>query len=121
MELKGKKIGFCFTGSFYAFKNTIDEIKRIMKKGGEVVPIMSYYAYSTNTKFGKAKDFVNEIEKITGKKIIHTMQEAEYLFNYNELDIMVIAPCSRKYISKDGKLYNRYTCFSCSQVSFKRC
>lgn len=121
MELKCKKIGFCFTGSFYAFKNTIDEIKRIMKKGGEVVPIMSYYAYSTNTKFGKAKDFVNEIEKITGKKIIHTMQEAEYLFNYNELDIMVIAPCSRKYISKDGKLYNRYTCFSCSQVSFKRC
>lgn len=95
MELRGKKIGFCFTGSFYAFKATLDEIKRIIKKGGEVIPIMSYYAYSTNSKFGKAKDFVQEVENITGKKIIHKMQEAEYITNTYELDIMIIAPCSR--------------------------
>lgn len=106
MDLKGKKIGFCFTGSFYAFKNTIDEIKKITKKGGEVIPIMSYYAYSTDSKFGKAKDFINEIEKITEKKIIHTMQEAEYLFNYYEMDIMIIAPCSRKYYCENCEFYN---------------
>ena len=95
LELKGKKIGFCFTGSFYAFKNTFDEIKRIIKKGGEVIPIMSYHAYYTDSKFGKAQDFVKEIENITGKKVIHKMQEAEYVSNTYELDIMIIAPCSR--------------------------
>lgn len=95
MELKGKKIGFCITGSFYAFKNTFDEIKRIIKKGGEVIPIMSYHAYYTDSKFGKAKDFVQEFEAITGRKIIHKMQEAEYIANNYELDIMIIAPCSR--------------------------
>lgn len=95
MELRGKKIGFCFTGSFYAFKATFEEIKRIIKKGGEVIPIMSYYAYSTDSKFGKAKDYVKEIEHITGKKVIYKMQEAEYIANTYELDIMIIAPCSR--------------------------
>lgn len=95
MELRGKKIGFCLTGSFYAFKNTIDEIKKIIKKGGEIIPIMSYHAYHTDSKFGNAKDFIKEIEDITGKKVIHTMQEAEYISNYYELDIMIITPCSR--------------------------
>lgn len=95
MELKGKRIGFCFTGSFYAFKNTIDEIKKIIRKGGEILPIMSYYAYNTDSKFGMAKDFVKEIENITNKRVIHTMQEAEYISNYHELDEMIIAPCSR--------------------------
>lgn len=113
MELKGKKIGFCFTGSFYTFKNTIDEMKKIIKRGGEIIPIMSYYAYSTDSKFGKANDFVSEIENITGKKVIHTMQEAEYISNYYDLDIMIIAPCSRKHRSKIRKFNNRYTSLSC--------
>lgn len=100
MELKGVKIGFCFTGIFYAFKSTIDEMKKIIKKGGEVIPIMSYNAYSTDSKFGKSKDFIDDIEKITGKKVIHTMQEAEYIYDLYELDIMIIAPCSGNTIAK---------------------
>lgn len=100
MELKGKKIGFCFTGSFYTYKTTCDEIKRIIKKGGEVIPIMSYYAYYTDSKFGKAKDFIQEIEDITGKKIIYKMQEAEYVSSTYELDIMIIAPCSGNTVAK---------------------
>lgn len=100
MELKGVKIGFCFTGIFYAFKNTIDEMKKIIKKGGEIIPIMSYNAYSTDSRFGKSKDFIDDIEKITGKKVIHTMQEAEYIYDSYELDIMIIAPCSGNTIAK---------------------
>jgi len=33
MELKDKKIGFCLTGSFCTFKNTIKQIKKIIEKG----------------------------------------------------------------------------------------
>lgn len=95
MELKGKKIVFGITGSFYIFKNTFDEIKKIIKKGGEVIPIMSYHAYYTDSKFGRAHDFIKECEDITGKKIIHNMQEAEDIVNNSEIDVMIIAPCSR--------------------------
>ncbi len=119
MELKGKKIGFSLTGSFYTFKNTFDEIKKIIKRGGEVIPIMSYYAYNTDSKFGNAKDFVNEIENITGKKVIHSMQEAEYISDYYELDMMIIAPCSRKYHCKTCKFNNRYSSISWCKDTFK--
>ena len=77
MDVKGKKIGFVITGSFCTFKKVIPKIKELIKLEAQVIPIMSYNSYDLDTKFGKAKDFINEIEKITGKKIIHTIQDAE--------------------------------------------
>ena len=61
----------------------------------EVIPVMSYNSYNLDTKFGKAQDLVNEIEDITGKKIIHTIQDAEQIGPKKMTDIMIIAPCSR--------------------------
>lgn len=97
MEVKDKKIGFILTGSFCTFRKTIPKMKELVKKGAEIVPIMSYNSYSMDTKFGKAKDFVEEIENITGKKIIHTISDAEPIGPKKITDIMIIAPCSRKY------------------------
>lgn len=77
MKLEGKKVGFAMTGSFCTFKNTIPKIKDIINQGAEVVPIMSFNAYQTDTRFGNAQDFIDEIERITGKKIIHTIPDAE--------------------------------------------
>lgn len=77
MKLEGKKVGFVMTGSFCTFKNTIPQMKKIIEKGGEIVPVMSFNAYNLDTKFGKAQDFINEIEDITCKKIIHTIPDAE--------------------------------------------
>lgn len=77
MKLEGKKVGFAITGSFCTFKSTIPKIKEIIKEGAEVVPIMSFNAYNLDTKFGKAADFIQEIEDITGKKIIHSIPDAE--------------------------------------------
>lgn len=77
MKLEGKKVGFVMTGSFCTFKNTIPQMQKIIKEGGEVVPVMSFNAYNLDTKFGKAQDFINEIEDITKKKIIHTIPDAE--------------------------------------------
>ena len=67
MKLKQKKIGFIFTGAFCTFKNSIDQLKRIMLEEADVLPVMSFNAYNLDTKFGKAKDFIAEIEQITRK------------------------------------------------------
>ena len=56
------------------FKTTIEQLKNIKKEGANIIPIMSYNAYKLDTKFGKAKDFINEIEEITENKIINTIQ-----------------------------------------------
>lgn len=77
MNLEGKKVGFIMTGSFCTFKKTIEQLKKIIAEKAEVLPIMSYNAYNMDTKFGKAQDFIDEIENITGNKIIHTIQDAE--------------------------------------------
>mgnify|MGYP005771940181 FL=1 len=77
MKLDGKKVGFAITGSFCTFKRTIPKMKEIIENGSEIIPIMSFNAYNLDTKFGNAKDFIEEIEDITKKKIIHTIQDAE--------------------------------------------
>lgn len=95
LKLKDKKVGFVMTGSFCTFKVTIPQIKRIVEEGAEVLPIMTDNAYSLDTKFGKAEDFIKEIEHITENKIIHTIQEAEPIGPKHMTDIMVVAPASR--------------------------
>ena len=97
MELKGIKIGFVLTGSFCTFQKVIPKMRELINQKAEIIPIMSYNAYNLDTKFGKAEDFIKEIQEITGKKIIHTIPEAEPIGPKKMTDIMLIAPCSRKY------------------------
>lgn len=100
LNLKDKKIGFVLTGSFCTFSKTILKMKELIEKGAEVIPIMSFNSYNLDTKFGKAQDFINEIEEITVKKIIHTIQEAEPIGPKRLTDIMVVAPCSGNTMAK---------------------
>ncbi len=100
MNLEGKRIGFVMTGSFCTFRKTIDELKKIVKLGAKVVPIMSENSYTMDTKFGKAEDFINEIENITGTKLLHTIQEVEPLGPKDMLDILVVAPATGNTMAK---------------------
>ncbi|MBQ9658082.1 MAG: dipicolinate synthase subunit B [Clostridia bacterium] len=100
MKLEGKKVGFVITGSFCTFEKTIEQLKNIVKEKAEVIPIMSHNAYNMETKFGKAKDFIEKIEQITGKEIIHTIQQAEPIGPKNMTDIMIIAPATGNTMAK---------------------
>ena len=100
MKLEDKRIGFVMTGSFCTFRKTIDELKKIVKLGAKVVPIMSENSYTMDTKFGKAEDFIKEIEEITGNKILHTIQEVEPIGPKDMLDILVVAPATGNTIAK---------------------
>ena len=101
MKLEGKKIGFALTGSFCTFKTVTQELKKIKEEGADILPIMSFNSYNLDTKFGKAEDYIKEIKEISEKEeIIHTIQGAEPIGPKKLTDIMVIAPCSRKYNSK---------------------
>lgn len=88
------------TGSFCTFSKTIPKIKEIVSLGANVIPIMSFNAYNFNTRFGKSKDFIKQIEDITNNKIIHTIQEAEPIGPKKMTDIIVIAPATGNTIAK---------------------
>lgn len=100
MEVKGKKIGFVLTGSFCTFNKVIPKIKELKNLGADILPIMSYNSYQLDTKFGKAEDFIKQIENITKKEIIHTIQDAEPIGPKHLTDIMIVAPASGNTIAK---------------------
>lgn len=97
MDLKQVKIGFVLTGSFCTFKKVIPKMKDLVNMQANLIPIMSFNSYEMDTKFGEAEHFISEVEEITGKKIIHTIEDAEPIGPKKMTDIMIIAPCSRKY------------------------
>ena len=98
--LKGKRVGFVLTGSFCTFDKVIPQIDNLIKEQATVIPIMSYNSYNLDTKFGKAKDFIEKIENITNNKIICTIQEAEPIGPKKLTDIMIVAPCSGNTLGK---------------------
>ncbi len=88
------KIGFALTGSFCTFSSVIPQIDKIISSGIEVVPIMSEKAYTTDTRFGKAEDFIKRIESSTGNKVLHLQTEVEPIGPKKMIDALIIAPCS---------------------------
>lgn len=100
MNLSGKKIGFALTGSFCTFSKAIEQIKKLVELGAEVLPIMSYNSYNLDTKFGNANEHIEKIESTTKNKIINTIQGAEPIGPQRLTDIMIIAPCSGNTIAK---------------------
>ena len=100
MDFYRIKIGFVLTGSFCTFKKVLPKMKELVSLDADILPIMSDNAYKLDTKFGKAIDFIDEIEEITSKKIIHSIQDAEPIGPKRLTDIMIIAPCSGNTMAK---------------------
>lgn len=89
--LKGKKIGFIITDSFYNFHNIIPKIRELVKRGAKIMPIISL-----NSQNEKINKFIDEIKNITFNQPINSIEEASKLVT----DIMVIAPCNGNTIAK---------------------
>ena len=101
--MEKETVGFALCGSFCTFKKVIPQMKKLVDEGYKVIPIMSYTAYNTDTRFGKAMDFNKEIEEICKTEIVHTITGAEPIGPKELLDVLVIAPCTGNTL---GKLAN---------------
>lgn len=100
MDFKGLNIGFGLTGSFCTFNDSIQQIKKIVNSGANVYPVFSFNSQNINSRFGKAKDFIQNIEDITKNKVIKTIEAAEPIGPKNHLDVFVIAPCTGNTLAK---------------------
>lgn len=100
MSLAGVNIGLAITGSFCTFDKIKIEAANLVKEEANVIPIFSFHAQQIDSRFGKAADFVKDIEDITNKKIIRTIAEAEPIGPQGMLDILLIAPCTGNTLAK---------------------
>ena len=60
--MKKLTFGYALTGSFCTFERSITQMKKLVDDGINVIPIMSYTAYKTDSKYGNAKDYIKEIK-----------------------------------------------------------
>lgn len=100
------RAGFAFCGSFCTFSQVINELEGLIEADFDITPIMSGIACTTDTRFGKASDFVEQIETICNHKIISTIPQAEPIGPKKLLDILIVAPCTGNTL---GKIANGIT------------
>ncbi len=93
-------IGFALCGSYCTFSKAIPQIEKLVDNDYNVIPIMSDNAYKTDTRFGKAEEFVEKIKKITSKDVLHTICDTEPLGPKKMCDLLVVAPCTGNTLAK---------------------
>lgn len=97
--MNNKKIALGITGSFCTFSQIIENIKELVKKENFIQPVFSY-SLAMDTRFYKSADFKRDIEAFTGNIPITTITEAEPIGPKNDLDLVIIAPCTGNTLAK---------------------
>ena len=85
---KQRTVGFAFTGSFCTYEKIKEVVRQLVKEDNRVIPIFSQTAQTVNCRFGDARDFIIEIQEITGERGIFSIQEAEPIGPKGLLDIL---------------------------------
>lgn len=98
--MNGIKVGYALTGSFCTFEKSLAQMQFLKSENAEIIPIMSYNAYSLDTRFGKAEYFRRKIEEICGRDIISTITAAEPIGPQKLTDVLVVLPCTGNTLAK---------------------
>jgi dipicolinate synthase subunit B len=93
------KIAFCLTGSYCTFASVFPVIEKLAAEN-DVSCIFSQNSYSTDTRFGKAEDWIARANLITGHVPWHTIPEVEPIGPKKLFDLLIIAPCTGNTIGK---------------------
>ena len=98
--MKTQRVGFALCGSFCTHAAVLKELEHICREYGTVLPIVSQACQTTDTRFGRAEDFLARVEELTGHKPIDSIQAAEPIGPKQLLDVLVIAPCTGNTLAK---------------------
>ncbi|MCL2815991.1 MAG: dipicolinate synthase subunit B [Oscillospiraceae bacterium] len=93
-------VGYAVCGSFCTHKKTLEILKKFVDSQIEIMPILSENSRTISTRFGKAEDLVKNIENITKRKIVSSIEESETIGPNKSLEIMIIAPCTGNTLAK---------------------
>ena len=92
-------IGFASCGSFCTLSRAVRQME-LLSKRYDLFPIVSHAVASTDTRFGKAADYLALMEAISGRVPISTIAEAEPLGPAIPLEALIIAPCTGNTLAK---------------------
>ncbi len=93
-------IGYAFCGSYCTFSSSFGVLRALIAAGEDVLPIFSYNAATTDTRFGRAASFLQEAEMLCGRPPVLTVVDAEPLGPKTPLEALIIAPCTGNTLAK---------------------
>ncbi len=93
-------IGYGFCGSYCTYAASFDALRRLLQQGEEVLPLFSYQAASTDTRFGRAADFLREAAQLCSRPPVLTVADAEPLGPKTPLEVLILAPCTGNTLAK---------------------
>lgn len=93
-------IGFAFCGSFCTHAKALRELERLVAAGHELLPIFSESVYTMDTRFGRAEALREQVETLTGRRVLHTVAEAEPLGPSLCLEALILCPCTGNTLAK---------------------
>ena len=92
-------IGFAMCGSFCTYSKVFP-IMQALADIYKITPIFSDASYTTDSRFGKAQDFIAFAERICNRNVLHTIGQVEPIGPKQLLDALVIAPCTGNTLAK---------------------
>ena len=98
--MNDKKLGFALCGSFCTLERTLRMMADLVSAGWEIQPIMSPITYGTDTRFGTAEHWRDQVEALCGRPIWHTVAQVEPIGPRKLLDILLVAPCTGNTLGK---------------------
>ena len=98
--MKTERVGFAFCGSFCTHEQVLRAYDQVTGQYETVIPIVSEISQSSNTRFGKAENFITHIETAAGRQVIDSIEAAEPIGPKHLLDVLVIAPCTGNTLAK---------------------
>ena len=98
--MKQTTIGFALTGSFCTFEKALLQIEELVRRGYDVVPVLSFNAGSLDTRFMTAQSLRSRLTELTGHTPIDTIVDAEPIGPKKLCDVFVIAPATGNSLSK---------------------
>lgn len=98
--MKKLTIGFALTGSFCTFERAIKQMQELVHRGYEVLPVLSFNAGDTDTRFMSAQEVRDRVQHITGQAPIDTLTLAEPIGPKRMCDVFAIAPVTGNSLSK---------------------
>lgn len=98
--MKKTTIGFAMTGSFCTFERVLKQMEALVRRGYEVLPVLSFNAGMLDTRFMTAEHLRARIVEITGNEPIDTLTGAEPIGPKKMSDVFLIAPATGNSLAK---------------------
>ena len=98
--MKKLTIGFALTGSFCTFERSLKQMEELVRRGYDVLPVLSFNAGELDTRFMMARELREKVQHITGRDPIDSLVAAEPIGPKRLCDVYVIAPITGSCLAR---------------------